>query len=1237
MFKNWKRNQKGISLVDAMLAIAIFAIASVAMAYMLVGALRTTSRTSFEQRALSYTHEGVDAVLSIRDWQFLDITDGTHGLTNTNGYWELTGAPDSLDGGTYTRTIEITSLNRDSATYDLSDVGTISGRTKQISIVVSWAEGSTTRQVSATQYITDWSIREWTEKSDTDFAGGTFSDVDVIDTGDGAHLELGTTTGGGGDGWNKWILGGGTHVVHDTDIDFSSGTFSSTAISGTGTAAKIQLATSDRWTEFNSTANDVSEIYGITVDESTGEGWGVGYLGGIIHRQNGLWFNADSPTANTLWAIDSLSSNDAWAVGNSGTILRFNGNKWFSVTSPTTTGLFGVSLLSETDGWAVGAGGTVLRYNGANWQTFGSSLTTQSLNAVAVYSDTLAFAVGNNGVAYEFNGTSWSSSSTGTSRDLYGVAIVSPTEAWAVGENGTIRKWNGTSWSNFSSPTGLDLRDIQFVSASEAWAVAGESLDDTEIIYYDGVSWTTVNNPTNRPLYTVDIDGTLAVIGGGTTSGADDGVVLELSGSTWEAVFAPSDSEDMNDINFYSTTFGVSVGDSGVVRHYNGDDWITVSFPDTTNLYGVYIISPTNAWASGSSGKFFHWDGTSWNQTVDLGSQTWRGIYCTSTTNCWAAGDSGRIARWNGTSWSQYTDLGGQTWYGVDCTSTSDCWMSGNSGRIARWNGTSWSQYVDLGSQTWYDIKMFSATEGWIVGKNGSMYVWNGTSWTAEASLTGDDINSIDGTSVTNIWTTGENGTILNRSTFYDSSGTYLSPVIDASASTTWNLVSWIEDISSANSNVTIATRTGNTASPDGGWTGFSSELTTELGSSITSSNGRYLQYRITLSTNNIRTTPSLDRIDISYGNPTTQDLRGVSLDSSGSGWAVGTNGTATSFDGTKWTIATTPNTSTWHAVNSLSGSDAWSVGSLGIVERWNGASWANAASPTASTMNGLDMYDSSFGIAAGSGGSIISYNGTSWTTSASPTAATLYGVSLVSASDGWIVGSSGVSLHLSGGSWLSVASGTGSTLYGVDSVATNDVWAVGASGTIIHWDGASWSSVYSPVTTTLRSVSFTSATDGWAVGDSGVILHYNGYGWEQTESLTSQILYYIDMIDESDGWIVGGNGTFIRWHGSGGGSVPATSGSYESAIFDSELTPAVWETVSWIETVPVGTTLTVELRSGDTAVPDGSWSAYVPLTTSSGEAITVPDSRYLQYRVSLDTTVSPTTPSLDEITITYE
>jgi hypothetical protein len=84
------------------------------------------------------------------------------------------------------------------------------------------------------------------------------------------------------------------------------------------------------------------------------------------------------------------------------------------------------------------------------------------------------------------------------------------------------------------------------------------------------------------------------------------------------------------------------------------------------------------------------------------------------------------------------------------------------------------------------------------------------------------------------------------------------------------------------------------------------------------------------------------------------------------------------------------------------------------------------------------------------------------------------------------------------------------------------------------------------------------------------------------------------------------------------------TSGTFTSIVFDAGKV-AAWLLATYSASLPSGTSLIIETRTGDTATPDGSWSAWSALGT--GGAINSPPGRYFQYRLrfaSSDTTHTP-------------
>jgi hypothetical protein len=105
---------------------------------------------------------------------------------------------------------------------------------------------------------------------------------------------------------------------------------------------------------------------------------------------------------------------------------------------------------------------------------------------------------------------------------------------------------------------------------------------------------------------------------------------------------------------------------------------------------------------------------------------------------------------------------------------------------------------------------------------------------------------------------------------------------------------------------------------------------------------------------------------------------------------------------------------------------------------------------------------------------------------------------------------------------------------------------------------------------------------------------------------------------------------------------VRQVGGIFTSSVFDATRT-ATWGAVNWTATVPAGTALIVQTRSGNTATPDATWSDWAAAT--NGALLASPSSRYLEYRVIFITTdpTSPPaladalpTPVLNDITINW-
>lgn len=92
--------------------------------------------------------------------------------------------------------------------------------------------------------------------------------------------------------------------------------------------------------------------------------------------------------------------------------------------------------------------------------------------------------------------------------------------------------------------------------------------------------------------------------------------------------------------------------------------------------------------------------------------------------------------------------------------------------------------------------------------------------------------------------------------------GTYVSEVRDAKSVARWGTMTW-HAATPAGSRVEVATRSGNTPTPDDSWSEWSAAYTNADGSPVTSPPARYLQWRVTLSGKG--TTPMVTSVAAAY------------------------------------------------------------------------------------------------------------------------------------------------------------------------------------------------------------------------------------------------------------------------------------------------------------------------------------------------------------------------------------
>jgi hypothetical protein len=101
------------------------------------------------------------------------------------------------------------------------------------------------------------------------------------------------------------------------------------------------------------------------------------------------------------------------------------------------------------------------------------------------------------------------------------------------------------------------------------------------------------------------------------------------------------------------------------------------------------------------------------------------------------------------------------------------------------------------------------------------------------------------------------------------------------------------------------------------------------------------------------------------------------------------------------------------------------------------------------------------------------------------------------------------------------------------------------------------------------------------------------------------------------------------------GGKV-ALEGTFQSPVHDAKVFSG-WGSVSARGETPPGTALQLQVRTGNTAEPDSSWSEWSgPIAAAPGGPIDRPKGRYVQWKATLKSDSGKSTPRLGEVSISY-
>jgi hypothetical protein len=335
-----------------------------------------------------------------------------------------------------------------------------------------------------------------------------------------------------------------------------------------------------------------------------------------------------------------------------------NGSGWSEQPSPNVDDphaksfLLGIAATSPSDAWAVGetlsqgnpsVEPVAEHWDGHNWSAVATpGIAWRSFSAVASTGVGNAWAVGQDAdfstdrfppLAERFDGTRWRTvrlPAVPDRSELVAVSADAANDTWAVGglNNGRVPSfvlhWDGSVWRRETVPilsSNTALNGVFAQSPTDVWIVGERSRSGggAFVGHWDGATWTTSHVP-----HPGLASGLVGVTGGGAggvwavgsyeaPSTLNQPMALHESGGVWTNQSPPPlpDGADLqavgavNASDVWAAGSQGAGGSSGLMEHWDGRAWSTVSLPPSTaGLLAVATLPSGHVWATQSASKY---------------------------------------------------------------------------------------------------------------------------------------------------------------------------------------------------------------------------------------------------------------------------------------------------------------------------------------------------------------------------------------------------------------------------------------------------------------------------------------------------------------------------------------------------------------------------------------------------------------------------------------------------------
>lgn len=461
------------------------------------------------------------------------------------------------------------------------------------------------------------------------------------------------------------------------------------------------------------------------------------------------------------------------------------------------------------------------------------------------------------------------------------VCIIDSTDVWAAGTASTLLHYKGAgTWERVEvCPDKFYIfQSIKAFQSDDIWLV-GTNFDSSRVYHFDGIEWT----------LTAEMDGVLLAADWLSPTDAWavglSGLIVHFNGNNWLPVSGGA-TESLRDVHFTDPGHGWIVGDKGTILFYDGTAWSTQAAPVNGFIYRVWMTSNNEGWATAETNKLLHFDGTTWSVAPQIFADQPLEFFFLDPNTGWLVGDKGRIWKYKDGIWQAQVSNATQYLQGVFMQNENAGWVVGNYELVQR-TGNVWLNH-SLGanaSDQHLSIDMIDADNGWVVGDAGMILKKANGNWQEVSSPTSKQLTDVFFLAPDDGWIVGEQGTILHYS------GNNWQTVPSPTVKRIWEV---------------------HMIAPNNGW------AVGETGLILHFNGNQWLQ----------------------VAGPTAQSLYHLYFYDADHGWAVGTGGIILRCLNGVWSVFDQIPVNNLYYVLQTTETDGWMVGDQNTALRFDGTQW---------------------------------------------------------------------------------------------------------------------------------------------------------------------------------------------------------------------------------------------------------------------------------------------------------